>query len=87
MKDAAGRNAQLVRCLQVIEALCQRDMTAAELASEFGVDKRTLYRDLDAIERAGAIVTLVRKKTERPCRYKALLSVGPDVQSQERKDV
>jgi predicted DNA-binding transcriptional regulator YafY len=86
VRDAEGRNAQLVRCLQVIEALCQRDMTAQELAAEFGVDRRTLYRDLDAIERSGAIVTLVRKKHERPCRYRALLSVGPDVESKQRKD-
>lgn len=75
------RNNTLVRVLQLMELLLRQPMTLAEISAEFGVSQRTAIRDLAAIDRAGAMVTLRRWQTDGDrgglafC-YRASLAIG-----------
>lgn len=55
-RPRCGRNFSLVRCLRILRALDAarlRGVTIRELRAAVGVQRRTLYRDLDAIREAG----------------------------------
>lgn len=49
------RNQQVVRMLKIIEILSRRGkgITLNELANEMNVNRRTIYRDIDALQEAG----------------------------------
>ena len=49
------RGAQLARQWKIIRLLesCKRGLSAKEISEELGEDRRTIYRDLDAIQEAG----------------------------------
>ncbi len=75
------RNTTLVRVLQLMELLLRQPMTIADIAREFDVCRRTVIRDLAAINRAGALVTLRRTLVEGDrggpaFSYRAHLTVG-----------
>lgn len=50
-----SRSARLLRLLQALRSL-PAPVTAARLAEETGVSARTLYRDIDALRGAGAVI-------------------------------
>jgi len=54
------RIARIIRCLRLLQADCY---SAHDLAGRFQVSKRTVYRDLRILERAG--VPLVRRRDDR----------------------
>ena len=70
MPRDSGRNAQTIRQLQIIAFLdsMRYGATLDELAEEFGVETRTIRRDLDAIKALGYEV--IRLAREGAARYK-----------------
>jgi len=55
-----ARVARIIRCLRLLEVHCY---SAQDLAGHFRVSKRTVYRDLRLLEKAG--VPLVRRRDDR----------------------
>ncbi len=65
-KRRRGRGGQFLLAMDTIRALVQREpLTPAELGRQLGVSKRTAYRALDALRRAGAPLRVA----VRPRRY------------------
>lgn len=55
-----ARVARIIQCLRLLEVDCY---SARDLAVHFRVSRRTVYRDLRLLERAG--VPLVRRRDDR----------------------
>ncbi|RMG20421.1 MAG: HTH domain-containing protein [Deltaproteobacteria bacterium] len=51
--DHEHRGELIVRIFRLIELLVSGPVDVTELSEELGVSTRTVYRDLDALERAG----------------------------------
>ena len=53
MAKPSARNRTIVRTWTVLHLIGERSRTIAELAADLSVTKRTVRRDLDALEEAG----------------------------------